>query len=62
MRAEPAANKTSGRLAKADWLAFGLTALGEGGPGAIRLDDMCARLGVTKGSFCLLYTSDAADD
>lgn len=44
-------DKAAGRLSTADWLAFGLEALGDGGPGAIRLDDMCTRLGVTKGSF-----------
>lgn len=49
--APSARTRTAGRLTKADWLAFGLEALGGGGPGAIRLDDMCARLGVTKGSF-----------
>lgn len=46
-----ARRKANGRLRKADWLAFGLKALGDGGPGAIRLDAMCARVGVTKGSF-----------
>lgn len=61
MSAGPARrDKAVERLGKADWLAFGLTALGEGGPGAIRLDDMCRRLGVTKGSFYWHFTGREA--
>lgn len=50
-RAARPASGADGRLTKADWLTFGLKALGDGGPGAIRLDALCQRLGVTKGSF-----------
>jgi AcrR family transcriptional regulator len=33
------------------WIAAGLTELGRHGEGALRLEQLCARLGITKGSF-----------
>ena len=45
------AGRRNGRLLPEDWLAGGMEMLGKGGPAAIRIDAMCARLGVTKGSF-----------
>jgi AcrR family transcriptional regulator len=39
------------RFHREDWLALGLTALAEAGPDGLRLDAICARAGVSKGSF-----------
>lgn len=38
-------------MSRAHWLELGLTALSEGGPGAITLDALTARAGRTRGSF-----------
>jgi AcrR family transcriptional regulator len=35
----------------ASWIEAGLTALGEGGPEAVRIEPLAERLGVTKGGF-----------
>ena len=40
-----------GRLTVDDWLQAGYTILAEEGLSALKLDRLCARLGVTKGSF-----------
>jgi AcrR family transcriptional regulator len=47
------ANGTSrnGRLTVDDWLQAGYTILADEGPRALKLDRLCACLGVTKGSF-----------
>jgi AcrR family transcriptional regulator len=39
------------RLSIDDWVQAGFAVLAEGGPNALRLDAVCERLGVTKGSF-----------
>ncbi len=39
------------RFSKYDWLGFGLKTLAKHGPGAIRIDNLCARAKRTKGSF-----------
>ena len=39
------------RLSADDWIQAGFAILAEGGPNALRLDRLCERLGVTKGSF-----------
>lgn len=39
------------RLGRDDWVRVGLTALGEGGLDAVRVEPIAARLGATKGSF-----------
>jgi AcrR family transcriptional regulator len=48
-----ASRRTSGssRLTVDDWLQAGYTILAEGGLSALKLDRLCAHLGVTKGSF-----------
>ncbi len=38
------------------WIAAGLEELGRHGEGALRLDRLCARLGITKGSFYWHFT------
>ncbi len=40
-----------GRLSVDDWIAAGFAELASGGPDALRISRLCARLGVTKGSF-----------
>jgi AcrR family transcriptional regulator len=39
------------RLSVDDWIQAGFAILAEGGPNALRVDRLCERLGVTKGSF-----------
>jgi AcrR family transcriptional regulator len=39
------------RLSVDDWIQAGFAVLAESGPNALRLDRVCERLGVTKGSF-----------
>ena len=39
------------RLSVDDWIQAGFAILADGGPNALRLDELCERLGVTKGSF-----------
>ena len=39
------------RLSTDDWIQAGFALLAEGGPNALRLDRLCERLEVTKGSF-----------
>jgi len=39
------------RTTKARWIEAGLEALAEGGPDAVRVEPLAARLGVTKGGF-----------
>lgn len=43
--------RASPRLRPDDWLAAGLSALAEGGPGALAAEPLARRLGATKGSF-----------
>lgn len=39
------------RLSVDDWIQAGFALLADGGPNALRVDRLCNRLGVTKGSF-----------
>jgi AcrR family transcriptional regulator len=39
------------RLSADDWIQAGFGLLADGGPNALRIDRLCERLGVTKGSF-----------
>jgi AcrR family transcriptional regulator len=39
------------RLSVDDWIQAGFAILADGGPNALRVDRLCERLGVTKGSF-----------
>ena len=39
------------RLSADDWIQAGFALLAEGGPNALRIDRLCERLEVTKGSF-----------
>ena len=59
-KSEYQVGRRNGRVAKADWLAGGMEMLGKRGPGAIRIDAMCAQLGVTKGSFYWHFTDRQA--
>ncbi len=54
------AGRRNGRMAKEDWLAGGMEMLGRRGPGAIRIDAMCAQIGLTKGSFYWHFTDRQA--
>lgn len=39
------------KTSREDWVRAALAALSEGGPGAVRIEDLARRLGVTKGGF-----------
>ncbi len=41
----------SRRLQRRDWILFGLKLLASGGPGALRLEKLCKKIGKTRGSF-----------
>jgi AcrR family transcriptional regulator len=43
-------------LSADDWIQAGFALLAEGGPNALRIDRLCTRLGVTKGSFYWHFT------
>ncbi|MBT3988950.1 MAG: TetR/AcrR family transcriptional regulator [Rhodospirillaceae bacterium] len=43
--------KPKERLSKEQWSALGLKVLGQKGVGALRIDELCQKLKVTKGSF-----------
>ena len=45
------AQATTSRLSVDDWVAAALELLAEEGPGGVKIDRLCVRLGVTKGSF-----------
>lgn len=47
----PRRSKETKRLTKTDWLEAGLAVLGQKGAGGVRIDAICKKLGVTKGSF-----------
>ena len=42
---------SGGRLTADDWIEAGFAVLAEGGPNALRVDRLCERVNVTKGSF-----------
>ena len=48
------------RLSVDDWIQAGFAILADGGPSALRVDALCERLGVTKGSFYWHFTDLAA--
>ena len=48
------------RLSVDDWIQAGFAILADGGPNALRVDRLCERLGVTKGSFYWHFTDLAA--
>ena len=50
----------SRRLSVADWIQAGFAILAEGDPNALRVDRLCERLGVTKGSFYWHFADLAA--
>jgi AcrR family transcriptional regulator len=47
---------SGGRLTADDWVQAGFAVLADGGPNALRIDRLCERLGVTKGSFYWHFT------
>jgi AcrR family transcriptional regulator len=48
------------RTPRADWVGAGLQALAAGGPDAVRVEALAARLGVTKGGFYWHFADRAA--
>jgi AcrR family transcriptional regulator len=44
------------RLSTDDWIEAGFAVLADGGPNALRIDALCERLSVTKGSFYWHFT------
>src|ERR1700716_3730304 len=44
------------RLSADDWIQAGFALLADGGPNALRIDRLCERLNVTKGSFYWHFT------
>jgi AcrR family transcriptional regulator len=44
------------RLSVDDWIQAGFALIADGGPNALRVDRLCDRLGVTKGSFYWHFT------
>ena len=48
------------RLSVDDWIQAGFAILADGGPTSLRVDRLCERLGVTKGSFYWHFTDLAA--
>ena len=54
--ADPARRGSGARLSIDDWIELGLALLAEEGVSAIKIDRLCARMGVTKGSFYWHFT------
>jgi AcrR family transcriptional regulator len=50
----------SSRLSVDDWVEAALELLAEEGPGGVKIDRLCVRLGVTKGSFYWHFTDLAS--
>jgi AcrR family transcriptional regulator len=50
-RKSPQRKAQASRLSVDDWVSAALELLAEGGVGAVKIDRLCVRLGVTKGSF-----------
>jgi AcrR family transcriptional regulator len=48
------------RLTADDWIEAGFAVLADSGPNALRIDRLCERLNVTKGSFYWHFTNTAA--
>jgi AcrR family transcriptional regulator len=53
-------SRFTSRLSVDDWIEAGLELLAEEGPGGVKIDRLCVRLGVTKGSFYWHFTDLAA--
>ncbi|MFG1934908.1 TetR/AcrR family transcriptional regulator [Mycobacterium sp. NPDC048908] len=51
---------SGGRLTADDWIDAGFAALAEGGPNGLRVDRLCERLHVTKGSFYWHFADTSA--
>jgi AcrR family transcriptional regulator len=49
-----------GRLTADDWIDAGFAVLAEGGPNALRVERLCERLNVTKGSFYWHFADTSA--
>jgi len=47
----PTSPKRKKRLSRSDWLAMAMEVLSKGGEAELRIDKLCRKLGVTKGSF-----------
>jgi AcrR family transcriptional regulator len=47
----PMSPKRKKRLSRSDWLALAMEVLSKGGEAELRIDKLCRKLGVTKGSF-----------
>jgi AcrR family transcriptional regulator len=56
----PRSAPASSRLSVDDWIDAGLALLAEEGPSGVKIDRLCVRLGVTKGSFYWHFTDLAA--
>lgn len=56
MSAVPARRPASNRLSVDDWIELGFTILAEEGLSGIKIDRLCERMGVTKGSFYWHFT------
>jgi AcrR family transcriptional regulator len=60
MSAVPAKRNPGTRVSVDDWIELGFTLLAEEGLTAVKIDRLCARMGVTKGSFYWHFTDLAA--
>jgi AcrR family transcriptional regulator len=47
----PARRRSNGRLSADDWIELGFKLLAEEGLAGVKIDRLCSRMGVTKGSF-----------
>src|SRR3954466_1718228 len=56
----PRQTAATARLSVVDWVAAALDLLAEEGPGGVKIDRLCVRLGVTKGSFYWHFTDLAS--
>jgi AcrR family transcriptional regulator len=56
MSAVPARRAVGSRLSVDDWIELGFTLLAQEGLSGIKVDRLCARMGVTKGSFYWHFT------
>jgi AcrR family transcriptional regulator len=58
--AMPRSAPAGSRLSVDDWIDAGVEVLAEEGPSGVKIDRLCVRLGVTKGSFYWHFTDLAA--
>src|SRR3954463_4474543 len=59
-RAMPRSAPAGSRLSVDDWIDAGVEVLAEEGPSGVKIDRLCVRLGVTKGSFYWHFTDLAS--